>query len=194
MAKPLKEEWPSLSKLNVHKKQSVELPAEDSKVTSLSDHQVFSIKPQPVSPVPVSQGLIQTGVETKEQVLPATPSPVGPSKKREKAKAPIVGKGSQHVKSTPTGLADLAKHSDDSAVLSRSTRDSPSATTAEQNALSPRVPATPATLPLTPNVRMSPAPSGDPKMTIVVDNLSRHEPEEEVKRRFRAYGRLESAL
>ena len=54
--------------------------------------------------------------------------------------------------------------------------------------------ATAVTRPLTPNVRMSPAPSGDPKMTIVVENLWKTEPEEEVKRRFRVYGRLVSTM
>lgn len=46
--------------------------------------------------------------------------------------------------------------------------------------------------PLTPSVRLSPAPSGDPKMTVIVANLSKSEPEDSVKTRFRKYGRLVS--
>lgn len=194
VSKPLKEEWPSLSKLNIPRKKSVELPADDFKVASLSDQQVLSSQSQPVSPVPASKALVQTGVKPKEQVLPATPKPVEPAKEHENVKAVTVNKGVRKVDSAPTGPAELAKHSDASTALPRPTRDPPSAIMAPQNALSPRASVTPAALPLTPNVRMSPAPSGDPKMTIVVEGLTKHEPEDEVKRRFRAYGRIVSPL
>ncbi|KAJ9122247.1 hypothetical protein QFC22_001667 [Naganishia vaughanmartiniae] len=46
------------------------------------------------------------------------------------------------------------------------------------------------TSPLMPNVRLSPAPSADERMTILVEGLSKDESEDAIKARFKAYGRL----
>lgn len=50
------------------------------------------------------------------------------------------------------------------------------------------------TAPLIPNVRLSPAPSADERMTILVEGLSKDETEEAIKKRFRAYGRIVSPV
>lgn len=51
-----------------------------------------------------------------------------------------------------------------------------------------------ATPPLMPNVRLSPAPTADERMTISVEGLSKDESEESIKERFRAYGRIVSPV
>ena len=187
-----KEEWPSLSTLSIPHNKCVELPSEDSKVTL----PLPSILPvDEVVPVPTSSSsteLIMSGIGGDEQ-FPATNSgAAGISKEQEdiQAQESSLAVGSLQDNDRPNG------HSYKSPLVGLQASSPVSvAKVADTQIASPHSTlATTAKRPLTPNVRMSPAPSGDPKMTIIVENLWKTEPEEEVKGRFRAYGRLVSTI
>jgi hypothetical protein len=210
--KPIKEEWPSLPNVPSRRKITTDLLSQqtssegvaellaprvavESPAVAGSAETTNSIRAEPTtdSDNARSDGRVDadfTESKTAQHALRMEIEQIAQSEKVESSP----GKAEDH---DPSPVVDLPSTFDSSSsqvtLTTRKVKDAivtdPQVNIIRQEIPSAKVVSSVAR-PLTPSVRLSPAPSGDPKMTIIVENLHKSEPEESVKMRFRKYGRL----
>lgn len=206
--KAVKEEWPSLSEVANHRKKCVDLPLQTSPTSLSAELRPLSTaglsaitETASCSPLPAetSTGLGMTGLGAPPKTKPAlsaVPSEIASKLKPKPVEEKIHAQTERErhgakLEPSSTPLVDTTR---DTACVSNVSKDEivdRRGTTSNGREMPSQKALTAAAVrPITPSVRLSPAPSGDPRMTIVVESLSKDEPEEDVKSRFRAYGRL----
>lgn len=192
---PIREEWPSLPNVSGRKKSREDRPLQVATVEISSKLPSMSSAVQ--TPVTMTQSVAAVSAKSEAKSSAEVPD----ERVSFDDYKPTIAKTVQDLDHTQTAEETSPVHSnlDQTESIKDAANPSPGAevetATASQseNVLAKIPPAvSAATRPLTPSVRLSPAPSGDSKMTIVVDYLSPKEPEEDIKLRFRQYGRVVS--
>lgn len=191
----IKEEWPSLPDVSGRKKTRASPPSEETpgdaapstpsatQVSEIASQPVCAVSAKPLTTVPTCSEEQPADDHLKANIVDTALQ----TDKNPKAKKMTVDKA--HL--DQAGAERITAHRLPDAEAEVATASQATADVVEKLP-SPNVVVPAVTRPLTPSVRLSPAPSGNPKMTIIVDNLSTKEPEDDIRARFRHYGRVVS--